>query len=387
MALAELDLDYSNLNDSFRDITRLAAKVAGTEISWVNLIDAFTQWTIANYGFPTQHIPREDSICQFTILEQEHFEVNNLKQDERFKKFHSHDLGYYFGVPLRTKNGFNIGSLCVLDSGYKSLGSETVEMLKIIADEIVNRLVALQVIQALRKELDVARELKTRVAHDIRGPITGLIQLAQYTSQQDVREKQGEVMEALSLIQNSATSLLDLTDEILNISEKAVQYTAVLDADDLNLEAFQAKLQKLYLPQAKNKALDFTVSINPRNKEVPFPKNKLLQIVGNLIANAIKFTPAGGTVEVFLTLAVAENQKSLYIRVRDTGIGLPAQYIEAIFEGEALSTSGTQGERGFGLGLPLVKLLVDSLKGTLDIQSTAGEGTVFTIQLPMNKPK
>ena len=64
LTLSEFDLDYSNLQNNFKDLTRLAAKVAGTEISLVNLIDSFTQWTVSEYGLPLQHRPREESVCQ-----------------------------------------------------------------------------------------------------------------------------------------------------------------------------------------------------------------------------------------------------------------------------------------------------------------------------------
>ena len=142
--LSDFDLDYAEMQESFKDLTKLAAKVAGTEISLINLIDTFTQWTVSNYGLPLDQMPREDSVCQYTIVSKEFFEVENLADDDRFKdKFYVVEppkLRYYFGVPLQTEDGYNIGALCVLDKIGKEITAEKIELLKIIADEIVNRL-------------------------------------------------------------------------------------------------------------------------------------------------------------------------------------------------------------------------------------------------------
>src|ERR1700761_2911555 len=149
IALSDFDLDYSNLSNNLKDLTRLAAKVAGTDISLINLIDSFTQWTVSSHGLQLDQMPREESVCQYTIVQPEEFEVADLSADERFKdKFYvAGELGlrYYFGVPLRA-SGQHIGALCVLDTVQHSLTPEKVELLKIIADEIVNRLQTLKVI-------------------------------------------------------------------------------------------------------------------------------------------------------------------------------------------------------------------------------------------------
>jgi hypothetical protein len=70
MALSEFDLDYLDLEASFADLTKLAAKVAGTSISLINLIDSFTQWSAFSFGLDIKQMPREDSVCQYTIMEE-----------------------------------------------------------------------------------------------------------------------------------------------------------------------------------------------------------------------------------------------------------------------------------------------------------------------------
>lgn len=390
--LAELDIDYSDMQENLKDLTKLAAKVAGTEISLINLIDTFTQWTISNYGLPLAQMPREDSVCQYTIVSKESFEVNDLARDDRFKdKFYVAGeplLRYYFGVPLETNDGFKIGALCVLDKIGKEITPEKVELLKIIAAEIVNRFMAVKVIQGLQHKVKEANENQRKVAHDIRGPLGGIINLAQLISTQGDNNKMEDVLGFIKLIQKSGSSLLELADEILSSDMKTVTADATekhMGDHELNLVAFKEKLEKLYLPQAMHKKIQFEVKTDKPSEHKPFNKNKLLQIAGNLISNAIKFTPEEGTVTVDLALTVAGKKNLIQISVSDSGTGMDQQKVEQILSGNAESSGGTQGEKGYGFGLSLVKHLVESLQGSIQIQSLPGKGTRFDIVLPQNK--
>ncbi len=380
--LSEFDLDYSSLEDNFKDLARLAANVAGTKISLVNLIDSFTQWSVSNHGLEIDQMPREDSVCQYTIMGDTPFEVTDLAADERFKdKFYVTDdpnLRYYYGLPLTTPDGNNIGALCMLDKELKTISPEKTELLKIIANEIVNRLRALKVINDLKGRLKQADETKKKVAHDIRGPLGGIIGLAQIISEQGKSNQIDEVLEFINLIQKSGKSLLELADEILTAEE-----TKAPGADEFNLILLRDKLEKLYSPQARNKNINFGVHISPDTATVPFSKNKLLQIIGNLISNAMKFTPEGGQVRVSLKLQTEKDTPTmLQIMVSDSGVGLSQQAIDQILSGTSGTTNGTEGEKGYGFGLALVTHLVHGLKGTFHIASKPGEGATFEIQLP-----
>ncbi len=382
LALAELDLDYSSLNDNFRDLTHLAAKVAGTDISLINLIDSFTQWTIGNYGMDIDQMKREDSVCQYTIMTDEPFEVPNLAADQRFReKSYVKDpisLRYYLGVPLKDSNGVNLGALCVLDPKLKTLSPEKIEMLGIIAGEIVNRLKSYKAIETLRNQVKEADATKKKVAHDIRGPLAGIIGLSEIIAQQGNTAQLDEVMDFIQLIHKSSKSVLELADEILSgDSDK-------LRESEYNLEVFADKLRKLYGPQAINKGLRLNISFNESHSHIPFSKAKLLQITGNLISNAIKFTPSKGDVSVNLDLTAQDNKNALSIHVRDTGVGMTQEIIDEIMRDGTSTTRGTSGEKGYGFGLALVKHLLESLKGTMKINSIPGSGTSFLILIPQD---
>jgi signal transduction histidine kinase len=386
-ALSDLDVDYSDLQNTFKDMTKLAAKVAGTDISMINLIDMYTQWTVSNFGLEIDQMAREDSVCQYTIMQDDAFEINNLSVDGRFKdKFYVTDnpnLRYYYGLPLQTDSGKNIGALCVLDTQAKEITPEKTEMLKIIAGEIVNRLKALKAVENLKQRLHQSDESQRRVAHDIRGPIGGIIGLARIISEQGDENTLDEVLEFISLIQKSGDSILELANEIL--SADAPKKDVQLSADQFNQLMLKDKLEKLYMPQAVNKKINFVVTTNAESEVIPFSKNKLLQIVGNLISNSMKFTPVGGTISVKLAVKTGEFKNELHMLVEDTGVGMDTAKIDQILAGQGKTTEGTSGEQGYGFGLALVKHLIDGLKGNMYIASTMGTGTTFEIVLPQNK--
>jgi len=381
LSLSELDLDYSNLEENFKDLTLLAAKVAGTEISLINLIDSFTQWTVANHGLQVDQMPREESVCQYTIMNTGHFEVQDLSVDERFKnKFYVDGplgLRYYFGMPLTTSEGVNIGALCVLDTQIRALTPEKIELLEIIGQTVVKRLRSIRALDVLNARLKESNESKKRVAHDIRGPLAGIIGLSDIIGEQGSVSDVKEIMEFVGMINKSGRSLLELADEILSASGQRA-----LQENEFNLILFKEKLVKLYQPQAKHKDITLDVVLDAKNENVPFSKNKLLQITGNLISNAIKFTPNGGRITVSLDLAVNSERNLLKISVSDTGTGMDEETLRAIKAGNSSSTNGTSGEKGFGFGLSLVSHLVESLNGSLKIDSAAGAGTTFEVVLP-----
>lgn len=391
LGLSELDIDYSDHQITFQDLAKLAAKVTGTRISLVNLIDSLTQWTISNYGLDIEQMLREDSVCQYTIMESDHFEVGDLSADERFKdKFYvtgEPNVKYYYGIPLKTSDGLQIGALCVLDQERKTLDPEKIELLKIIADEIVARLKTHKVLENLKSRLLEARQTQKKVAHDIRGPLGGIVGLAQIIRDQGDQNRMDEVLEFINLIHKSGNSILDLAEEILDSHREknaAAEPSRASNGQGFTLMIFKDKLEKLYGPQAKHKNIRFQVQTSPLTENIHFSKSKLLQITGNLISNSMKFTPSGGEVTVDLHLLIDQAKPVLHISVRDTGVGISEENIQAILSGNASSTGGTGGEQGFGFGLALVKHLVDNLGGKISITSEPGIGTNFEINLPQN---
>ncbi|MFC5624041.1 GAF domain-containing sensor histidine kinase [Algoriphagus winogradskyi] len=391
LALSNLGIDYYEPKQGLNYLTELAAKISGTEISLVNLIDSFTQWSVSSYGIDITQMPREDSVCQYTIqpFSGESFEVKDLSTDARFKnKFYVKDapnLRYYMGVPLTSPEGYNLGALCVMDSQMMHLSEDVKELLKLIARQIVDRLRVNNLVANLKNKVKEAELNQQKLAHDIRGPISGVIGLADLILDEKLAPSPEEIMDYTDMIKQSSLSLLDLSKDILSKSyDENSNRSRNLKEGETNLVKLKETLMRLLAPQIRIKNIDFTVKLDQENQFESFSKLYVLQILGNLLSNSIKFTKTGGEISVLMNLKRKELDLILELIVKDNGIGMSSDKVEEIFDGGTSPDEGTHGEIGFGLGLNLVKKLVSQQNGTLEIESKLGVGTKFKIEMKVN---
>src|SRR6056297_70793 len=378
--LSEFDLDYGNLQEEFKSLVELAAHVAGTEVSLINLIDNHSQWSVSRYNADIFQMDREASICQYTIQTENLMEVPHLDQDERFSEhpFVKGEDGFrfYLGIPLKVQTGENIGALCVLDQEEKKVSAESKRLLELIADEIVKKLECKIKMDSLQDEFDKAIVQRNQLAHDVRGPVGGILGLAMST--ENVTVDKEEFKSYMEMIKGSASKLLDLTDDILE-REKALQKD-----NYFTLSEFKAHLEDLYALPAHNKEVNLQVAFNQTKDHQRFSRRKLLPIVGNLIANAVKFTPSKGEVKVNLDIVQDEEMTALRIEVSDNGKGIPKEKLQNITDIGLEDDRGTADEKGYGMGLSLVAEMVESIHGILNIESEEGRGTNIKIAIPLN---
>jgi len=380
-SLSEFDLEYDKLQPEFENLTRLAASIAGTDISLVNLIDSYTQWSVSHFGMAVIQMPREESVCNYTIQQEDYFEVRRLDLDERFMEMDfvtgEKGLKYYMGLPLTTKSGDRIGVLCVVDKDEKHLSEEKIDQLKIIAQEIVELLQLKKELYKTRKQVNDAIQTKNKIVHDIRGPLNGIIGLTELALDEESNPE--ETLEFMQMIQEAGINMRELTEDILNEAENSTEFKN----NYFTPSTFALRLEALYAPQARYKDVKLSFLFNEEIEGFHFSSKKLLQIAGNLISNAIKFTDKGGEVLVNLDIDTKMPEQKLLIEVNDSGIGITFERLEELRTGTPVSTDGTLGEKGFGLGLNLVSDLVHSLNGTMNISSKIGAGTNIKVEIPI----
>ncbi|SMO81319.1 GAF domain-containing sensor histidine kinase [Gracilimonas mengyeensis] len=382
--LAEYDIDYSEMHKKLDDLTRLAAYVAGTPISLVNLLGANTQWTVSNFGLDVKQTPREDTACQYVVLQSTPLEVKNMTEDDRFKDkdyvLEDPSIRYYYGVPLTTPDGYNIGAMCVLDTDIRELSPEKQEFLRIIGNEVITRIEYEHKLKLMRNNMDELKEIQRKVSHDIRGPLGGIIGIAEILKGQAKEQKMDDFMKLLELINRGGRSVLDLANDILSDYEDESE----VPDHQFTLPILQGKLMDLYQPQALSKDINFSVETGEKYQKAQFPKYKLLQILGNLITNAIKFTPKDGHVNVHLSIKQEDETVSLTATVEDTGVGMNPEKIKEITSDQAKSTAGTSNERGYGFGFQLARHLTESMHGSLVVESVEGKGSKMTVEIPVD---
>ncbi|MFV8225103.1 GAF domain-containing sensor histidine kinase [Christiangramia aquimixticola] len=379
--LSEFDLDYAELQQEFKSLVELTALISGTDAALINLIDNYFQWTVTSHIGQLMQIPREESLCNKTIQSNDILEIPELDKDDYYKEKVSSkgDSGfnYYMGIPLQLNSGENIGALCIVNKTSKPQSSENKQLLKLIAVEVVSKLENNRKLNDNIHYLNKMIKVKNQLAHDVRGPLNGITNLAELVEDDDPDRE--EMKQYFKLIKESGRSLLELTDDIL--SEVSTNFTN--KEASFNLKDLKAKLLKLYRLLAKSKGIELNILLKEDKIRYSFPKRRLLSIFGNLISNAIKFTPSGGEIQVNLDIVNSSRGRCLNFIIEDSGIGISEADLQELQKINHNSSQGTKGEKGFGLGLELVHEMVQELKGDMDITSVIKEGTKIDIKLPI----
>ncbi|WP_028374523.1 sensor histidine kinase [Leeuwenhoekiella sp. MAR_2009_132] len=376
--LADLDLDYESLRSEFGPLSVLAAKIAGTELSEVNFIDNYTQWTVAGTLDEFSQKSREESICNFTIEEKHHFE-SRVDLDPRFKNsdyVKNEGYKFYYGIPLRLGDDIAIGTLCVGGKKIEELSDAQIEQLHIIAKQIVKHI---QLKFETQKAIQQAHEeklLKLRLAHDVRSPLSGISQLIELNDFESQTKE--ELQDIVKLISAASSGILQLTNDILKDHFTAAE--SKMEAQ-FTVASLASKLSDLYSPQARSKNIE--LSIDFKEHDLTFPRRNLLPLIGNLISNAIKFTRSKEQVHVYLAIEEQLKLDILKIEVKDWGVGMNQNQIDAILNTQSIHKAGTSGELGYGMGLLFVKELIANLNGTMHIESTKHQGTQIRIEIPL----
>lgn len=217
------------------------------------------------------------------------------------------------------------------------------------------------------------------ISHDMRNPLNNIIGLASVLKSQEFDDEQ-EMQRIAELIENSGENLLKLVNSLLDLYR--------FESGQLDVELVDVELNDLinevvnkYYRLAEQKDLELQVEPLPHSLYGRLDPSKMDQVLSNLISNAIKFTPKKGRISIDLALKGSESDPDGFeITVHDTGIGIPEDTLPTIFQKFGKhQRSGTDKEKGIGLGLSIVKNFVELQKGSVEVQSKKDEGTTFTL--------
>ena len=237
-----------------------------------------------------------------------------------------------------------------------------------------------------RRMAESANRAKTaflfNMSHDIRTPMNAIIG---YTNllEKNIENKE-KAQNYIYKIKHSSEFLLDLINNVLEMA-RIESGKMTLDESLWNVEQFNNMLISVFEEQIRQKNLHFTRQIHIIHTEVMCDTLKLRQIYLNILSNAVKYTPDGGSISMVLEELPCDREGyGLYqCIVSDTGLGMSEEFLTHIFEEFSRGASATEsGVTGSGLGMPIVKKLVEFMGGTIRVESRLGEGTTFTIRIP-----
>ncbi|CAL9367498.1 Sensor histidine kinase RcsC [Streptomyces sp. enrichment culture] len=257
---------------------------------------------------------------------------------------------------------------------------------------------ARQELEARAQQLSLASKYKSEflanMSHELRTPLNSLLILAQLLAQNPSRNLSPKQVEYAQIIHSAGSDLLQLINDILDLSKVEAGKMDV-SPERVTLRQLIEYVEATFRPMTMQKSLDFTVTTAPgAPADLLTDDSRLRQVLRNLLSNAVKFTERG-SVELRIEPAAADEVPDgvvrggsvVAFRVKDTGVGIQEQHLETIF-GAFQQADGTTSRKygGTGLGLSITREIAHLLGGAVTVDSVAGQGSTFTLFLPVARP-
>ena len=230
-----------------------------------------------------------------------------------------------------------------------------------------------------------ANEAKTRflfnMSHDIRTPMNAIVGFSGLLEKNLQNERKAK--EYLEKIQSSSNLLLRIINQVLEMA-RIESGTAVLQLKAEDMDALFHRVNTVFEEDIRKKNLQYHTVLDVRHHYAVCDQTKLQEIMLNIISNAIKYTPEGHSIHVEVHEAVSENPSKIrcIFSCEDTGIGISEEYLPHIYEEFSREHTSTENKvPGTGLGLPIIKSMIELMGGSIQVESRQGIGTKFTVDL------
>lgn len=375
------------------NITVLASRLLNSTVSVVSVIQLHRdrQYISAASGIPTEaestrQVTLDQSVCKIVCETDSLIVIPDLLEDPRTKQMQSvQDMGMraYIGAPIHNVDGKPIGALCCFMDEPTDWGPIRMDSLKRLAyevDDIIRtRTHALElgaINGQLKKVLSARSSFISHFSHEVRTPLTGLLGSIRLLNSMKLDGNAGELVNVMN---RSTENMLELVNDTLDLAK--------LDAGQYQFEAVPCDLGRLaqevvcsFRAVAEEKGLEVWVDDQLAGAEFMTDIRALSSILQNLFSNAIKFTKDGSA-----GVVLRRGQYGLVeIQVIDTGIGIAAEDQSIIFdEFQQANPSIARKYGGTGLGMTIVKRVIDAMGGDIWIKSALGQGSTFVVWLPL----
>lgn len=367
-------------DEVFDRLTRLACRITGAPSAVVSLVDDRRQLFLSRFGCPAPDedagaVPLSASICQHVVAGAEPLVITDALTHPLV---HDNDatldgsVRSYAGMPLRSPDGQVLGAFCAFGPTPHEWSPDQLGVLADLAVAVESEIALRHALRERDRLAALKDQLLAIVSHELRSPLTGLLGALKLRLARD-----GDAADPLLRIAlTSAERMLRLTNDLLDFDhverggvEIALAQVPCADALRAAVETYAALAAEAGCA-LRICASDGTVRADP---------DRLQQVLGNLVGNALKFTPAGGAVELSSHL---EGER-VRLDVRDEGRGIPPAMLERIFEPFAqVEAADRTGKGGAGLGLVITRSLVERMGGSIAVTSAAGKGSTFSVHLP-----
>lgn len=380
-ALLSYELLDTLPEEAYDTITKLASYICDTPISLVTLLDADRNFLKSRLGIEFSESPRDISFCGHAILtENPIFIVEDARVDERFQDnplVKDFKAIFYAGVPLKTQDGYALGTLCVYDHKPRTLDEKQQEALLGLAKQVILLFEARKRNIELQKSQQETTARNNRledfarlIAHDLKSPLSSIEGLVNQLNEDYAEENDEDFTVFMEHLSTSTKSMRSYIDGLLEYYRAD---NLLVTKDDATLDTIVSEVKNLH------KSSDVTITLNKNVDLKAVPVVAIEQVISNLIDNGVKYNTSEHP-EITLNGTITKDFYS--ISVADNGVGIPEDKQAHIFEPfKTMGTNDRNGNKGTGMGLATVKKLVEALGGTITLDSTVGKGSIFTFTI------
>jgi PAS domain S-box-containing protein len=282
---------------------------------------------------------------------------------------------------IRNDHGEITGMIrSVLDVTERNLAVVAARKVEQYAIELRNKNEQLgRALEAARSATLAKSRFLASVSHELRTPLNGIIGFSELLHDGKLGPVAGDQVDALEDILSSARHLLQLINDVLDLS-KVEAGRMEFNPECCRIESLALEVRDVIRPLADKKGLHMELDIAPALTANIDP-GRFKQVLYNYLSNAVKFTPEGGSVMLRIAL---EGDKTFRLEVEDTGIGIDADEVPRLFQEFAQLPNSRQAEQGTGLGLALTRHIVEAQGGAVAVESKPGRGSVFSAILPLD---
>jgi two-component system, OmpR family, sensor histidine kinase VicK len=313
--------------------------------------------------------------------------ARNVQTDPRTldRKFYKREgIVSYLGVPLVVKEKV-LGVLALLTREDHDFSSDEIDFVSALAGQTAMAIYNADLYRQTRiqaSELSKANraisDFTAMIAHDLRSPLVSMIGISEMMKDGMFGAVNEEQIKWLGKVMENGSELVEMISDFLDVS-KLESGRISLTLEEVDLEKLLSAAFDNHFLLAQKKQIVLQKNVNPSTRLIQADARRLEQVVNNLLSNALKFTPAGGEIQ----LESAGDESNAKVWVRDTGIGIAADEIGNLFEKYKQTTSGkSSNQKGTGLGLVICKMIVEAHGGRIWVESAEGKGTTFAFTLP-----
>ena len=371
-----------DLQEMMDSATRNAATIMGVKACSIKLLDAQRRQLhfSSTYGLSEDYVGRRSidlgkSPINRRIIEGSFYAIGKIDQKDYFQypeDIRKEGIASMLCLPLRVEK-MVLGVFCVYSDVTHDFNDEDVEFFLLMAD-----LTALA-IDNLRSELNKTWFLE-KAAHQLRSPLNAIDTMLKTVRQGYLGPTQAEQEKLIARCEQRIKNLGQVIADLLDLGVKRTDLSKI-EMHPLNIGDVVKPLVHLYQSQAAARSLNLSCDIEAGLPNILANPKLLDELLNNLISNSIKYTPCGGQVRIRVA---RESFDRVLCEVADTGIGIPAEDISRLFtEFFRSANAKASTEEGTGLGLVIVKEILDRLNGTIAVDSKPGEGTRFTCFFPV----